>query len=75
MLLVSCSGTPTKYVKVPPVPIPESLTRKCPVPTPALPFTWQSSLLWNESLLTALENCNKDKAAIQQIELERQKND
>ncbi|WP_420877696.1 Rz1-like lysis system protein LysC [Rosenbergiella nectarea] len=75
MLLVNCSGTPKKYVKVPSIPIPEYLTRNCLIPEPTTPLTWQGSLLWNESLLTSLENCNEDKAAIRQIEKERKKND
>ncbi|WP_423139584.1 Rz1-like lysis system protein LysC [Pantoea ananatis] len=52
--------------------MPVSLTADCPVPEIPEPFTWGSSLELNERLLTALENCNSDKAAIRQIELTRQ---
>ncbi|WP_243408596.1 Rz1-like lysis system protein LysC [Pantoea ananatis] len=71
-LLTSCARTGTKFVQVPPAPIPVSLTADCPVPEIPEPFTWGSSLELNERLLTALENCNSDKAAIRQIELTRQ---
>jgi len=37
------------------------------------PFTWGDSLELNERLLNSLANCNRDKAAIRKIELERQK--
>ncbi|WP_418935809.1 hypothetical protein [Klebsiella pneumoniae] len=36
------------------------------------PFTWADSLMLNEQLLAALENCNSDKAAIRKIEQSRQ---
>ena len=52
---------------MPPVPIPASLTADCPVPEIPDPLTWGASLELNERLLTALENCNSDKAAIREI--------
>jgi len=43
------------------------------VPSIPDPLTWGASLELNERLLNALEQCNRDKAAIRQIERERQK--
>lgn len=72
-LLTSCARTETKYVPVPPVQIPVSLLADCEVPLIPDPFTWGDSVELNERLLNSLANCNRDKAAIRQIELERQK--
>ncbi|WP_422047349.1 Rz1-like lysis system protein LysC [Rosenbergiella nectarea] len=55
--------------------MPESLTRNCLIPEPTTPFTWQSSLLWNETLLTSLENCNIQMSSIRKIELIRRRNE
>ncbi|KAB0560018.1 Rz1-like lysis system protein LysC [Pantoea stewartii] len=71
-LLASCARTETRFVQVPPVPIPVELTADCPVPEIPDPLTWGSSLELNERLLTVLGNCNKDKASIRKIELSRQ---
>lgn len=71
--LVSCARTETKYVQVPPVQIPVSLLADCEVPLIPDPFTWGDSVELNERLLNSLANCNRDKAAIRKIELERQK--
>ncbi|QAV46889.1 peptidase (plasmid) [Pantoea agglomerans] len=73
LLLTSCVRTGTKYVPVPPVPIPVSLLADCAVPLIPDPLTWGDSLELNERLLNALEQCNHDKTAIRQIERERQK--
>ncbi|WP_422394577.1 Rz1-like lysis system protein LysC [Pantoea ananatis] len=53
--------------------MPASLTADCPVPEIPEPFTWGASLDLNERLLTEIENCNADKAAIRQIEASRRK--
>nr|DAQ93085.1 MAG TPA: hypothetical protein [Caudoviricetes sp.] len=70
--LTACVRTETKYVPVQPVPLPAELTADCPAPEIADPFTWGDSLALNELLLTALENCNVDKAKIREIEQQRQ---
>ncbi|MDE8556102.1 hypothetical protein PZO64_07175 [Pantoea vagans] len=70
-LVSSCASTATRLVQVPPVPIPASLTADCPIPLIPDPLTWGTSLELNERLLTALENCNSDKAAIRKIEVQR----
>ncbi|GJL37387.1 hypothetical protein TUM17576_42070 [Enterobacter hormaechei] len=69
--LTACVRTETKYVPVQPVPLPADLTADCPAPEIADPFTWGDSLALNELLLTALENCNVDKAKIREIEQQR----
>jgi len=71
LLLSSCARTETEYVVTPPAPIPESLLIECPIPEIPEGFTWGNSLELNERLLTALNNCNNDKAAIQKIEQSR----
>ena len=70
--LTACGHTEIKYVQVQPVPLPADLTADCPAPEIAAPFTWGESLALNELLLTALENCNVDKAKIREIEQQRQ---
>lgn len=72
LLLTGCVRTETRYVQVPPVAIPSELTADCPVPRVPNPLTWGGSLDLNEHLLTAIENCNSDKAAIREIEASRQ---
>ncbi|WP_419720311.1 Rz1-like lysis system protein LysC [Pantoea agglomerans] len=72
-LLTSCARTETHYVPVPPVPIPASLLADCKVPPIPEPLTWGESLELNERLLSVVGQCNRDKAAIRQIERERQK--
>lgn len=71
-LLTACGHTETKYVPVQPVPLPANLTADCSVPEISDPFTWGESLVLNELLLTALENCNVDKTKIREIEQQRQ---
>lgn len=71
-LLTACGSTETKYVQAPLVPLPADLTADCPVPEIQAPFTWGDSLALNELLLTALENCNVNKAKIREIEKQRQ---
>lgn len=69
--LSGCSNTRTVYVKVPVVPLPSSLTTD--TPQPAIPdnLTWGQSLDLNVSLLSALGQCNRDKADIRQSEKQR----
>lgn len=63
--------TGTKFISVPPVPLPASLLAQCPTPDIPENFTWGESLELNEKLLTSLQACNRDKATIRQIEYTR----
>ncbi|WP_459177020.1 Rz1-like lysis system protein LysC [Ewingella americana] len=73
-LLTSCSHTTTQYVQVPVTPIPASLLQQClPSPPPSAPLTYGASVMWNELLLTDLQNCNSQISGIKQIEEARQK--
>ena len=69
--LSGCSNTRTVYVKVPVVPLPSSLTADTPQPEIPDNLTWGQSLDLNVSLLSALGQCNRDKAAIRKIESSR----
>ncbi|MBO1608846.1 Rz1 lytic protein [Yersinia pseudotuberculosis] len=69
--LTGCSRTQTKYVTVPPVPIPSSLLSDCMPPDIPNTMTWGQSVELNEDLLTVIEQCNADKASIRQIEQSR----
>lgn len=69
--LSGCSNTRTVYVKVPVVPLPVSLTADTPQPEIPDNLTWGQSLDLNVSLLSALGQCNRDKAAIRKIESSR----
>lgn len=74
-LMTACSSTTTQFVKVPETPIPASLLVKCdPTPPPSDPLTYGASVLWNELLLTDLQNCDAQITGIKQIE-EARKND
>ncbi|WP_152601389.1 Rz1-like lysis system protein LysC [Erwinia oleae] len=66
-LLTACGSTETKYVPAPAVPIPADLLADCEVPPIPDPMTYGYSLELNEKLLTSVENCNQDKAAIRDI--------
>ncbi|MFS7570670.1 Rz1 lytic protein [Klebsiella pneumoniae] len=68
--LSGCSNTRTVYVKVPVVPLPASLTADTPQPEIPDNLTWGQSLDLNVSLLSALGQCNRDKADIRQAEKE-----
>nr|WP_227009576.1 MULTISPECIES: Rz1 lytic protein [unclassified Enterobacter cloacae complex] len=70
--LTACGNTQTVYVPAPLVPISADLTADTPIPGMVVPFTWQASLELNAQLITALGQCNLDKAAIRKIEKERQ---
>ncbi|MFN4657363.1 Rz1 lytic protein [Klebsiella pneumoniae] len=70
--LSGCSNTKTVYVTVPVVPLPSSLTAETPYPDIPDKMTWGQSLDLNVSLLSALGQCNRDKADIRQAESKRQ---
>ncbi|MCQ0910442.1 peptidase [Klebsiella pneumoniae] len=66
--LSGCNNSRTVYVKVPVVPLPASLTGETPQPAIPDSLTWGESLDLNVSLLSALGQCNLDKAGIRKIE-------
>ncbi|MFQ0452648.1 Rz1 lytic protein [Klebsiella pneumoniae] len=72
--LSGCSNTKTVYVTVPVVPLPSSLTAETPYPDIPDKMTWGQSLDLNVSLLSALGQCNRDKADIRRSEIFRGKN-
>ncbi|HHI9010564.1 TPA: peptidase [Escherichia coli] len=67
-LLTGCGNTRTVYVQVPAVPLPANLTTETPQPVIPDPLTYGASLDLNVSLLSALGQCNIDKAGIREIE-------
>ncbi|SSN88113.1 Uncharacterised protein [Klebsiella pneumoniae] len=69
--LSGCNNSRTFYVKVPVVPLPASLTADTPQPEIPDNLTWGQSLDLNVSLLSALGQCNRDKADIRQAEKKR----
>lgn len=69
--LSGCSNTKIVYVKVPVVPLPASLMADTPYPEIEDKMTWGQSLDLNVSLLSALGQCNRDKADIRQAEKQR----
>ncbi|MEX0517088.1 Rz1 lytic protein [Raoultella planticola] len=69
--LSGCNNSRTVYVKVPVVPLPASLTTETPYPDIPDKMTWGQSLDLNVSLLSALGQCNRDKADIRQAEKQR----
>ncbi|EOU9590067.1 TPA: Rz1 lytic protein [Klebsiella aerogenes] len=69
--LNGCSDTRTVYIKVPIVPLPASLMAETPQPEIPDSMTWGQSLNLNVSLLSALGQCNRDKADIWQAEKKR----
>ncbi|MEO5275012.1 hypothetical protein UL817_10805 [Escherichia coli] len=71
--LTGCGNTRTVYIKVPVVPLPASLTSDTPQPEiPPGELLWGDSLALNVALLSALKQCNRDKADIRGIESSRQ---
>ncbi|MDU1645746.1 MAG: peptidase [Escherichia coli] len=70
-LLTGCGSTRTVYVPVPAVPLPTSLTTETPQPVIPDTLTYGASLDLNVSLLSALGQCNIDKASIRKIETSR----
>ncbi|AYO40780.1 peptidase [Serratia sp. P2ACOL2] len=73
MSLTACTGTPVKYVAVPMTPIPANLTANCIPPLPEQPLTYGGAVIYSDQLLDVIDNCNRDKAAIRNIEAERSK--
>ncbi|WP_072065374.1 hypothetical protein [Pluralibacter gergoviae] len=73
--LTGCGNTRTVYVPVPYVPLPASLTAETPYPDIPEKMTWGQSLDLNVSLLSALGQCNRDKADTRQAEKERLRNE
>ncbi|HAU5699530.1 TPA: Rz1 lytic protein [Citrobacter freundii] len=69
--LSGCSNTRTVYVRVPVVPLPANLTAETPYPAIPKPMSWGQSLDLNVSLLSALGQCNRDKADIREAEKNR----
>ncbi|MDM3222469.1 peptidase [Citrobacter sp. Cf088] len=67
-LLTGCGNTRTIYVPVPVVPLPTNLTSDTAQPAIPDPLTYGASLDLNVSLLSALGQCNTDKASIRAIE-------
>lgn len=70
-LLTGCGNTRTVYVPVSVVPLPTNLTDETPQPTIPDPLTYGASLELNVNLLSALGQCNLDKAGIRRIEASR----
>lgn len=69
--LSGCSNMRTVYVKVPVVPLPVNLTAETPYPAIPDPMSWGQSLDLNVNLLSALGQCNRDKADIREAEKKR----
>jgi predicted small lipoprotein YifL len=69
--LTGCGNTRTVYVPVPQQQTPASLTAETPQPFIPDPLTYGASLDLNVSLLSALGQCNRDKADIRSIEQSR----
>ncbi|WP_428835135.1 Rz1-like lysis system protein LysC [Salmonella enterica] len=70
-LLTGCGNSRTVYVSAPVAPLPASLTSDTSVPFIPNPLTYGASLELNVSLLSALGQCNIDKAGIRKIEASR----
>ncbi|MFV4846629.1 hypothetical protein ACNJKD_09785 [Edwardsiella tarda] len=70
-LLNGCGSTRTVYVPAPAVQLSTELTADTPVPAVPDPLTWGASLDLNTHLLSALGQCNADKANIRHIEQKR----
>ncbi|MFB4819555.1 peptidase [Enterobacter hormaechei subsp. xiangfangensis] len=70
-LLTGCGNTRTVYVQVPAMPLPANLTTETQQPAIPQPLTYGASLDLNVSLLSALGQCNLDKAGIRNIEERR----
>ncbi|EDQ2533306.1 peptidase [Salmonella enterica subsp. enterica] len=70
-LLNGCGSTRTVYAQVPTMPLPVNLLAETPQPVIPNPLTYGGSLDLNVSLLSALGQCNLDKAGIRRIEASR----
>lgn len=71
MLLTACANTGKEYVQLPTVPVPAELLADCEIPPVPETMTYGDILELNEKLMTSIENCNRDKRAIKEIELLR----
>ncbi|EPF7749212.1 Rz1-like lysis system protein LysC [Salmonella enterica] len=71
LLLTGCGNSRIVYVPVPVVPLPANLTAETQQPAIPEPLTYGASLDLNVSLLSALGQCNIDKASIKKIEESR----
>lgn len=61
--------TETVEVPVPVyVPLPEDLIKDCPVPAFPDPYTVGAAMDYEAALISSLENCNEDKAAIRDLQ-------
>ncbi|WP_429921596.1 Rz1-like lysis system protein LysC [Leclercia adecarboxylata] len=67
-LLTGCGNSRIVYVPAPVVPLPANLTADTEQPAIPDPLTFGASLDLNVSLLSALGQCNIDKASIRRIE-------
>ncbi|MCQ4105174.1 peptidase [Erwinia persicina] len=63
--------TRTVYVQVPQPKLSPDLTAPTPIPAIPAQMRWQDSLELNVSLITAIGQCNIDKAAIRAFEEDR----
>ncbi|MNP38743.1 hypothetical protein D3C76_1322780 [compost metagenome] len=70
-LLTGCGNSRIVYVPAPVVPLPANLTAETSQPAIPEPLTYGASLDLNVSLLSALGQCNIDKASIREIEVSR----
>ncbi|MEP8837744.1 Rz1 lytic protein (plasmid) [Enterobacter roggenkampii] len=70
-LLNGCGNSRTVYVPAPVVPLPANLTAETQQPVIPDPLNYGASLDLNVSLLSALGQCNIDKASIRRIEKNR----
>jgi len=67
--VTACSPTTSNFVRVPATPIPASLLTPCqPSAPPDNPLTFGGAVMWNELLLTDLQNCNTQLDGIRQFE-------
>ncbi|MFY9995051.1 MAG: peptidase [Leclercia sp.] len=67
-LLTGCGNSRKVYVSAPVMPLPANLTAETEQPAIPDPLTYGASLDLNVSLLSALGQCNIDKAAIREID-------
>ncbi|WP_425278321.1 Rz1-like lysis system protein LysC [Enterobacter hormaechei] len=70
-LLTGCGNSRTVYAPAPVVALPANLTAETQQPAIPEPLTYGASLDLNVSLLSALGQCNIDKASIRKIEISR----
>ncbi|OKP29399.1 Rz1-like lysis system protein LysC [Serratia fonticola] len=71
-LLIISGCSKTQPVPVYPPKINPELTAATPVPKVVIPFRYVDSLELNAKLFVVLGQCNRDKAAIREIESTRQ---